>query len=130
MSVQLALLLSPLMDTSKLSVGFVHNHDLRLVLYILLTTKWNTPMGVKRRLLINEKEIIIKGKKYKNGSNSLLSTVKHVLYYAGESQTVCLVEIDSLVFRFNNSLRASSLWLCCGGGEGKGREACNYSSGI
>ena len=87
-------------------------------------------MGVKRRLLINEKEIIIKGKKYKNGSNSLLSTVKHVLYYAGESQTVCLVEIDSLVFRFNNSLRASSLWLCCGGGEGKGREACNYSSGI
>ena len=64
MSVQLALLLSPLMDTSKLSVGFVHNHDLRLVLYILLTTKWNTPMGVKRRILmINEKEINIKGKK-------------------------------------------------------------------
>ena len=111
MSVQLALLLSPLMDTSKLSVGFVHNHDLRLVLYILLTTKWNTPMGVKRRLMINEKEIIIRGKKYKNGSNSLLSTVKHVLYYAGESPTVCLVEIDSLLLRFNNSLRASSLWL-------------------
>ena len=120
MSVQLALLLSPLMDTSKLSVGFVHNHDLRLVLYILLTTKWNTPMGVKRRLMINEKEIIIKGKKYKNGSNSLLSTVKHVLYYAGESPTVCLVEIDSLLFRFNNSLRASSLWLWRRGGNRKG----------
>ena len=41
----------------------------------------------------------------------MLSTVKHVLYYAGESPTVCLVEIDSLLFRFNNSLRASSLWL-------------------
>ena len=41
----------------------------------------------------------------------MLSTVKHVLYYAGESPTVCLVEIDSLLLRFNNSLRASSLWL-------------------
>ena len=41
----------------------------------------------------------------------MLSTVNHVLYYAGESPTVCLVEIDSLPFRFNNSLRASSLWL-------------------
>ena len=43
-------------------------------------------MGVKRRLMINEKEKIIKEKKYKNGSNSLLSTVKHVLYYAGNPQ--------------------------------------------
>ena len=41
----------------------------------------------------------------------MLSTVNHVLFYAGESPTVCLVEIDSLLFRFNNSLRASSLWL-------------------
>ena len=41
----------------------------------------------------------------------MLSTVKHVLYYAGESPTVCLVEIDSLLLRLNNSLRASSLWL-------------------
>ena len=59
-------------------------------------------------------------KKYKNGSNSLLSAVEHVLYYAGESPTVCLVEIDSLLFRFNNSLRASSLWLWRPGGKRKG----------
>ena len=50
----------------------------------------------------------------------MLSKVKHVLYYAGESPTVCLVEIDSLLFRFNNSLRASSLWLWRRGGNRKG----------
>ena len=50
----------------------------------------------------------------------MLSTVKHVLYYAGESPTVCLVEIDSLLFRFNNSLRESSLWLWQRGGKRKG----------